>query len=46
MVLPMKRFHHGFLVDSQNSAIRHCGCRAHAESLTCQRTFTEELAVP
>jgi len=45
-MFPMKRFHHRFLLDSQNSAIRQCGCRAHPESLPRQRTFTEEVPAP
>ena len=44
-VFPMERLHHGLLIDSQNSAIRHCGRRPHAKRLTGQRTFTEELAL-
>ena len=39
----MKRFHHGFLFDSQNSTIRHGGCRVHAKRLACKRTLTEEF---
>src|SRR5580658_794314 len=39
----MKRLHHGFLVDVQNSAIRHCGRTAHADSLARERTFTEKV---
>ena len=41
-VFPVQRFHHGSLVDLQNSAIRHGGCRTHAERLTCKRTFAEK----
>jgi hypothetical protein len=41
-VFPMKRFHHGLFVDSQNCAIRHCSCSAFAESLARKRTFTEK----
>jgi hypothetical protein len=36
---------HGFLVDSQDRAIRQRGCRTHAENLACNRTFAEELSV-
>ena len=43
-VFPVQRFHHGFLVDSQNRAIRNRGCGAHAERLACERTFAEEVA--
>jgi hypothetical protein len=39
----MKRFHHGFLVDSQNSTIRHCGCRTHADGWARKRTFAEKI---
>ena len=39
---PVKRIHHGPFLNSQNSAICHCGCSADAESLTRKRTFTEE----
>src|ERR1035437_4574274 len=41
----MKRFHHGFLFDAQNSAIRHRGCRVHAERLARERTFAEESSL-
>jgi len=41
----MKRIHHGFLVDSQNGAIRHGGRRVHAERLAGKRTFAEELSI-
>src|SRR5579864_3568791 len=44
-VLLMKCFHHGFLVDSQNSAICHSNCRTHAKRLACKRTFAEKLPV-
>ena len=44
-VFPMKRFHHGFLVNSQKSAIRHCSCRAHAQSLAGKRTFAAEVSL-
>jgi hypothetical protein len=45
LMFPMKRFHHGSLVDSQNSAICHCGCRAHAERLGRKRTFAEKVSL-
>jgi hypothetical protein len=45
-VFPMKRFHHGFLLDSQNSAIRYCGCRIHAEPLARKRSFAEKSSSP
>jgi hypothetical protein len=44
-VFPMKRFHHGFLVDSQNSTIRHCGCRTHADGWARKRTFAEKVSL-
>jgi glucose-6-phosphate 1-dehydrogenase len=44
-MFPMKRLHHGFLVDSQNSAIRHCSCSQHAKRLAKQANFTEEVSV-
>src|SRR5579864_148755 len=44
LVLLMKRFHHGFPIDSQNSTIRHRGCRAHAERLTYKRTFATKIS--
>src|SRR5450759_1833943 len=44
-MFPMKRSHHGFLVDSQNRAIRHCGCSQHAKRLAKQANFTEEVSV-
>jgi hypothetical protein len=44
-VFPVKRLHHGFLLNSQQSAIRH-GCRrAHSERLACKRTLTEEIPI-
>jgi len=43
-VFPMKRLHHGLLVDSQNSAIRQRGCRAHAECLACKGPLTEKVS--
>jgi hypothetical protein len=44
-VFPVKRVHHGLFLNSQNSAICHCGCSAHAERLTCKRTFAEETSI-
>src|ERR1017187_5569943 len=44
-MFPMKRVHHGLLLNSQNSAIGHCGCSAHAERLACKRTFAEETLI-
>src|ERR1700731_4736286 len=44
-VFPVKRFHHGSLLDSQNSAIRHCGCGTHAEQLAPKRTFAEKVSL-
>src|SRR5579859_6611762 len=41
----VKRVHHGFFLDSQNSTIRHCGCRAHAKKLARKRTFAEETPI-
>jgi hypothetical protein len=41
----MERPHHGFLVDPQNNAIRHCGCRAHTDRLARKRAFAEKLSV-
>src|SRR4029077_4164909 len=41
----MKRFHHGFLFDSQNGALRHCGGRAHTERLARKRAFTEKVSL-
>ena len=44
-MFPMKRLHHGLLVDSQNGAIRHRGCRTHAENLAGKRTFAEKVSL-
>ena len=41
-VFPVKRVHHCLFLNPQNSAIRHRGCRAHAQRLSCKRTFAEE----
>ena len=41
----MKRLHHGFLLNSQDGTVRHCGCSAHAESLACKRAFAEETSL-
>src|ERR1700740_494393 len=44
-MFPVKRKHHGFLVNAQKFAIRHCGCRPHSQSLSGQATFSEELSL-
>jgi hypothetical protein len=44
-MFPAKRVHHGPLLNSQYSAIGHCGCSAHAERLACKRTFAEETRI-
>ncbi len=41
----MKSFYHGFLVDSQNSAIRHRGCGAHAKRLARKAAFAEKVSI-
>src|SRR6266542_17010 len=41
----MKRFHHGLFFNSQDRAVRHCGCRAHTESLAGKRTFAEKTPI-
>ena len=41
----MKRAHHRLFLNSQNSAIRHRGCCAHAERLACKRTLAEETPI-
>src|SRR6266404_8478276 len=41
----MKRFHHGLLFNSQDGAVRHCGCRAHAKGLAGKRAFAEKTLV-
>src|SRR6266496_1484749 len=38
----MKRFHHGLLFNSQDRAVRHCRCRAHAKGLSGKRAFAEK----
>src|SRR5579864_387963 len=43
-MLPMKRFHHGLLVDSHDGAIRHCSCRRHANKLPGKTTFSEKVS--
>src|SRR5271157_849642 len=45
LVFPMKRIHHGFLVDSQHSTICHCRCRTHTKRLASQRTFAEKAPI-
>jgi len=37
--------HHRFLIDSHNRAIGQCGCRVHAEKLSCEAAFSEEIAI-
>src|SRR5258708_22207278 len=40
----VERKHHCIPVDLQKFAVRHCGCRPHAESLARKRTFSEKLS--
>jgi hypothetical protein len=44
-LFPVEGLHHGPFLNSQNSAIRHGRCRAHAEGLACKRTFAEEAPI-
>lgn len=40
----VKSKHHYLLVDTHESAICHCGCRSHAERLSCKPSLSEEIA--
>src|SRR6185437_4620690 len=40
----VKSKHHYFLIDSHEFAIRHCGCRSHAQRLSCEPSFSKEIA--
>ena len=42
-MFPVKRLHHRLFVDAQYRAIRHGGCRPHADSLASKATFPEEI---
>jgi hypothetical protein len=44
-VFPVKRIHHGLFLNSQNRAVRHCGCSADAESSARKRTFAEDTPI-
>src|ERR1700694_4569946 len=41
----VERKHHCLPIDLQEFALRHCGCRPHAESLARKRTFSEKLSL-
>src|ERR1700680_4820530 len=41
----VKRKHHCLPANLQKFAVRHCGCRPHAESLARKRTFSEKLSL-
>src|SRR6185369_8678078 len=43
-VLPMKRNHHGLLVDAEKLAFAHGSRRSHADRLPCQGALTEEIS--
>jgi len=44
-VLPVQGQHHCLLVNPQNLAVRHRGCRPHAQGLSCQGTFPEKFSL-
>src|ERR1700724_837906 len=44
-MFPVERKHHSLPVNLQKFAVRHCGCRPHAESLARKRTFSEKLSL-
>jgi hypothetical protein len=44
-VFPVKHFHHRLLVDAQRRASAHCDCGAESERLSCEATFSEEIAL-
>src|ERR1700674_1214612 len=37
--------HHNLLVNSHEFAVRHCGCRPHAQRLSSQATFSKKLSL-
>jgi hypothetical protein len=44
-VCPVERKHRCLLVNAQNFAVRHWGCRPHAQELSSQRAFSEKLSL-
>ena len=44
-MFPVKRFHHGLLIDSHHPAIGHRSCGAQAQRLPGKTTFSEEIAL-
>ena len=44
LVFPVKRFHHRFLVNSQNRALYHGNRRSHAQRLAGKAAFTAKIA--
>jgi hypothetical protein len=42
---PVNHSHHGLLVNSRHGAIAHRRCGAHAKGLSCEATFSEEIAL-